>query len=186
MAYLRNDYCRYIGVEGELWKLREDNPVPSKNRGRRLVLVGIVGLVLICGGAGLVVVLVKASRKAVAVSGRGEHQLPGVKLFDKKVVFASGTVQTVDLRLPCSGLLSINLTFPEGNCLSVFLVPPEERAKMDAGQTFTHVTGLDARTTSGRYRRGARLPGGAYRLFLLNESGSRCVVDVNAHLSDLK
>jgi len=173
-------------VEGELWKLRENNPAPSTNRGRRLVLLGIVGVLLICGGAGVLVVRVKASRKAVAVRGRGEHQLPGVKLVDKKVVFATGTVQTVDLRLPCSGLLSINLTFPEGNCLSVFLVPPEQRAKMDAGQTFKHVAGLDARTTSGSYRRTARLPGGAYRLFLLDESGSRCVVDVKANLSALK
>jgi len=150
------------------------------------VLLGVVGVLLICGGAGVLVVRVKASRKAVAVRGRGEHQLPGVKLVDKKVVFATGTVQTVDLRLPCSGLLSIDVAFPKENCLSVFLVPPEERAKMDAGETFTHVVGFDAKTTSGSYRRTARLPGGAYRLFLLNESGSRYVVDVNAHLSDLK
>ena len=175
-------------MEGELWKLREDEdkPAPSANRGRRLVLVGIVGLLLICGGAGVLVVRMKASRNAVAVRGRGEHQLPGVKLVEKKVVFATGTIQTVDLRLPCSGQLSIDLTFPKENCLSVFLVPPGERAKMDAGQTFTHVPGLDDKTCSGSYRRTVRLPGGAYRLFLFDESGSRFVVDVNAHLSDLK
>jgi hypothetical protein len=173
-------------VNGELWKLGKDEPAPRANRGRRLVIVGIIGLLLICGGTGMLIVRVKSSRNAAAVRGQGPQERPGLRILDTKVPFAAGTIQKVDLRLPCSGLLSLNVTFPKETCLSVFLVPPEELAKMETGQTFKHVPGLDAKTTSGSYRRAAKLPAGRYSLVLLDESGSRSAVDVKAHLGDLK
>ena len=68
----------------------------------------------------------------------------------------------------------------------MFLVPPEEREKMKARQTFAHVEGFDAKTAAGSCQRAAQLPPGRYCLVLLDESASRSVVEVSAHLSDLK
>jgi hypothetical protein len=68
----------------------------------------------------------------------------------------------------------------------VFLVSSEEREKMKARQIFAHVDGFDARTGSGTYQQAAQLPPGRYCLVLLDESKSRSVVEVSAHLGDLK
>lgn len=149
-------------------------------------MVGIVGVLLTCGGAGILVVRANSARKAAPSEAKRLHQTSGLKVLDKKVSFAAGTIQTLDLRLPCSGLLSINVNFPKETCVNVFLVPPEECAKMRTGKTFKHVPGFDAKTTSGSYQRTARLPAGNYAIVLLDESGSRSVVTVNAHLNALK
>jgi hypothetical protein len=122
---------------------------------------------------------------AAAAGGKPLHQTAGLKVLDKRVSFADRAIQTLDLRLLSSGLLSINLNFPKGTCLSVFLVPPEECAKMRTGKTFKHVPGFDARTTSGTYQRTAKLAAGSYAMVLLDESGSRSVVAVNAQLRTL-
>jgi hypothetical protein len=114
------------------------------------------------------------------------NQPRGLKLFDAKVTFAIEPIQTVDLRLPCSGLLTINATFPEKTTLNAFLVSGEECEKMKAHQIFTHLDGFDARISSGNYHQAARLPAGRYSLVLLDESKSRSVVEVSAQLTDLK
>ena len=171
-------------MEAELWKLGEDKPTPGPKL-RRTILVGIVGVLLICGGTGMLVVRAKSVKAAV----RGSpplHQASGLKVIDKRVAFATGSIQIIDLRLPCSGFLTIHVTFPKETCLNVFLVPPEERAKVEAGKAFKHVPGFDAKTTSGTYLRTAQLPAGRYAMVLLDESGSRSVVQVSAHLSGLK
>ena len=175
-----------------MWKLREDEPAPGINKSRRtmLVVVGIVGLLLICGGAGAFVVRATLARAApdarTVPDTRGPNEPHGLKLADMRVTFAVRVMQTVDLRLPCSGLLSIQLTFPKGTSLSVFLVPPEERGKLKAGEICAHVDGFDDKTSAGSYQRAVQLPPGNYSLVLLDENKSRCVVQVSARLTDLK
>ena len=179
-------------MNGELWKLREDEPAPgiSKTRRNVLVVVGLIGLLLICGGAGALVVRAKSARNTPdarnAPAARGPNEPRGLKLADMRVTFAAGVMQTVDLRLPCSGLLSIQLTFPKGTSLSVFLVPPEERGKLKAREICAHVDGFDDKTAAGSYQRAAQLPPGNYSLVLLDENKSRSVVQVNARLTDLR
>jgi hypothetical protein len=175
-------------VEGELWKLGEDKQSPRRER-PKLVWVGIVGFVLICAATGMLVARAKSVKAAGNAAARGTpavHLSSGLKVIDKRVAFATGTIQALDLQLPCSGSLSISVSFPKETCVSVFLVPPEERAKMQAGKAFKHVPGFDAKTTSGTYLRSAQLPAGRYAMVLLDESGSRSVVQVNAHLRGLK
>lgn len=171
-------------MDGE-WKLREDAP-PVINRTRRLVLVGIFGMLLVCGVAFALVVRAKTSPNQPQPQARDLNKPSGLKLFDGKVTFAVNSMQTVALRLPCSGLLTISLTFPQGTTLCAFLVPPEELEKMKARQTFKHVEGFDAKTTTGSYQQAAEVAPGRYSLVLLDESVSRGVVQVRANLSDLK
>lgn len=174
-------------MEGELWKLKDDAPPPGTNGARRLVLVGIVGILLACGGAGALLLRAKSSQNVTPPPPAQDPGKPrGLKLVDTKVTFAVGTIQTVDIRLPCSGLLTIKLTFPEGITISAFLVSPEEREKMKARQTFAHVDGFDAKTSSGSYQQAAELSPGRYCLVILDEGASRAVVGVNAQLTDLK
>lgn len=171
-------------MDGE-WKLRDDTPPPPViNKTRRLVLVGIFGILLVCGATFALVVRAKTSRNQP--QAYDPNKPIGLKLFDGKVTFAVNSMRTVDLRLPCSGLLTVSVTFPKGNALCVFLVPPEEREKMKARQTIKHVEGFDARTTSGNYQQAAEVAPGLYTLVLLDESMSRGVVQVQANLSDLK
>jgi hypothetical protein len=177
---------RYTGVDGE-WKLRDDAPPPPVfNRTRRFVLVGIFGMLLVCGVAFAFVVRAKTSRNQTQPQAYDPNKPSGLKLFDGKVTFAVNSMRTVDLRLPCSGLLTVSVTFPEGTALCVFLVPPEEIEKMKARQTFKHVEGFDAKTTSGSYQQAAEVAPGRYSLVLLDESMSRSVVEVRANLTDLK
>jgi hypothetical protein len=176
-----------MSVEGELWKLKEDQPAAAAaagpRRARRIVLVGIIGLLLLlCTGAGALVARGKISLKGTPP--KPPHR--GLNLVDRKLLFSTGIIQTVDIRIPCSGLLTIDVKFPKGSCLNVFLVSPEERVKMDARQTFRHVHGFDAKTTSGNYQRTAELPPGRYCMVILDESGSRSIVEVKAHLGNLK
>jgi len=171
-------------MDGELWKLRDDAPPPGGNRARRLVLVGVVGLLLVCGGAFVLLGRAKPSQNPAPALDLNKPR--GLKLVERKITFAVGTIQTVDIRLPCSGLLTVNLSFPKGVVLSTFLVSQEEREKMLARQTFAHVEGFDARTSTGSYQQSAQLPPGRYCLVLLDENASRSVVEVNAHLGDLK
>ena len=183
-SYTRGRLCRYRGVNGELWKLREDAPPPTTNRTRRRLLVGIFGLLLTCGAALALVVRTRPPQNSPPVYDANKPR--GLKLFDGKVTFAVESIQTVDIRLPCSGLLTINLTFPEQTTVNVFLVSSEEREKMKAHQTFAHVDGFDGSATSGIYRQAALLSPGRYCLVLLDESKSHSVVQVSAQLSDLK
>jgi hypothetical protein len=172
-------------MNGELWKLKDDAPPPPViNRTRRLVFVGLLGLLLIGGVTFALLVRAKPSQNPSPVYDPTKPR--GLKLFDAKVTFAIEPIQTVDLRLPCSGLLTINVNFPEKTTLNVFLVSFEEREKMKARQIFAHLDGFDGRTSSGSYQQAAPLPPGRYCLVLLDESKSRTVVEVSAQLSDLK
>ena len=172
-------------MNGELWKLKEDAPPPPVlSKTRRLVLFGLFGLLLIGGVTFALLVRGKPAQNPAPVYDPNKPR--GLNLFDAKVTFAIEPMQTVDLRLPCSGLLTINVTFPEKTALNVFLVPPEDHEKIKTRQTFAHVDGFDARTSSGSYQQAAHLPAGRYTLVLLDESKSRSVVEVNARLSDLK
>lgn len=168
-----------------MWKLKEDPPPPPViPRTRRLVFVGLFGVLLVGGVTFALLVRAKPSQNSAPAYDPGKPR--GLKLFDAKVTFAVEPLQTVDLRLPCSGLLTINVTFPEKTTLLAFLVSGEEREKMKARQTFAHVEGFDARSGSGSYQQAAQLPPGRYSLVLLDESKSRSVVEVSAQLSDLK
>jgi hypothetical protein len=172
-------------VNGELWKLKDDAPpAPVVNRTRRLVFVGLLGLLLICGVTFALLVRAKPSQNPSLAYDPNKPR--GLRLFDAKITFIIEPLQTVDVRLPCSGLLTINLTFPEKTTLNVFLVSAEECEKMKARQVFAHIDGFDARPSSGSHQQAGRLPAGRYCLVLLDESKSRSVVAVNAHLSDLK
>jgi hypothetical protein len=166
------------------WKLRDDAPAPVNNSTRRLVLVGLLGTLLVCSVAFALVVRAKTSQNQP--QSYHPNKPSGLKLFDANVAFAVNSIETIELRLPCSGLLTVSLTFPKGNALCVFLVPPEEVEKMKARQTFKHVEAFDAKTTSGSYQQAAQIPSGRYCLVLLDESMSRGVVQVRAQLSDLK
>jgi hypothetical protein len=166
------------------WKLRDDAPPSVINRTRRLVLVGVFGMLLICGVAFAVVVRAKTSQNQP--HPYAPNKPSGLKLFDGRVTFAINSIQTVELRLPCSGLLTVSLTFPKGTALCAFLVPPEELEKMKTRQTFKHVEGFDAKTTSGSCQQAAEVAPGRYSLVLVDESMSRGVVQVRANLSDLK
>ena len=154
------------------------------------MLVGIVGMLLVCGAAFALVVRAKTSQPQTEPQLQAQAYDPnkpvGLKIFDGKVTFAVNSIRTVDLRLPCSGLLRVGATFPKGTTLCVFLVPPEDIEKMKTGQTFKHVEGFDAKTTTGSYEQAAEVAPGCYSLVLLDESKSRSVVDVRANLSDLK
>ena len=143
-------------------------------------------MLLVCGVAFAFVVRAKTSQNQNQPQAYDPNKPVGVKLFDGKVTFAVNSMRTVDLRLPCSGLLTVSVTFPEGTALCVFLVPPEELEKMKARQTFKHVEGFDAKTTTGTYEQAAEVGPGRYSLVLLDESMSRSVVQVRANLSDLK
>lgn len=169
------------------WKLRSETP-PPVNKTRRLVLFGLLGLLFICGIGGTAYGLVarmKAARKPPAPA-HDPSKPQGLKLFDGKVTFALKPIQTVDLRLPCSGLLTINLTFPEGTTLCAFLVPPEEVEKIKARQTFKHVEGFDVKTSAGTCQQAAQVSSGRYCLVLLDDSVSRSVVQVRAQLTGLE
>jgi len=141
-------------------------------------------MLLVCGAAFALVVRAKTSQNQPAAYDSKKPS--GLKLFDGQVTFAVNSIQTVELRLPCSGLLTVGLTFPKGTALCAFLVPPGEVEKIKAHQTFKHVEGFDARTTSGSYQQAAELAPGRYSLVLLDESMSRSVVQVRATLSGLK
>ena len=141
-------------------------------------------MLLVCGVAFALVVRAKTSQNQPQAHDLNKPS--GLKLFDGKVTFAVNSMQTVGLRLPCSGRLTISLTFPKGTTLCAFLVPPEELEKMKAHQTFKHVEGFDAKTTTGTYQQAAEVAPGRYSLVLLDESVSRSVVQVRANLSDLK
>jgi hypothetical protein len=167
-------------MNGE-WKLRDDAPPSVLNGTRRLVLVGTL---LICGVAFALVVRAKTSQNQP--HPYAPNKPSGLKLFDGRVTFAVNSIQTVELRLPCSGLLTVSLTFPKGTALCAFLVPPEELEKMKTRQTFKHVKGFDAKTTSGSCQQAAEVAPGRYSLVLVDESMSRSVVQVRAKLSDLK
>lgn len=155
-------------------------------------------MMLVCSVAvALVVVRIKTPQPLpkTQIQAQQTHAQPqsyapnkpvGLKVFDGKTTFATRHMRTIDLRLPCSGLLTVNLNFPKGTTLCAFLVAPEEVEKMKAGQTFKHVEGFDAKTSSGSYQQAAEVDPGRYSLVLLDESMSRSVVEVRAHLSDLK
>lgn len=143
-------------------------------------------MLLVCGVAFALVGRTKTSQNQPQPQAYDPNKPTGLKLFDGKVTFAVNSMQTVELRLPCSGLLTVSLTFPKGTALCAFLVPPEEVEKIKARQTFKHVEGFDAKTTSGSCQQAAEVAAGRYSLVLLDESMSRSVVQVRANLSDLK
>jgi hypothetical protein len=171
-------------VNGE-WKLRGDVPPPPVINGtRRLVLVGIFGMLLVFGVAFALVVRARTSQNQP--QAYDPNKPSGLKLFDGKVTFAVNSIQTVNLRLPCSGLLTVSLTFPKGTAVCAFLVPPDEVKRIKAHQTFKHVEGFDAKSTSGSHQQAAEIAPGRYSLVLLDESMSRSVVQVRVNLSGLK
>jgi hypothetical protein len=178
------------GMNGE-WKLRDDAPPPVINRTRWLVFVGVIfGMLLVCSVTFALVVRTKASQSQLQPQTQTQPHDPnkpvGLKIFDGKATFAIKHMWTAELRLPCSGLLTVSLTFPKGTTLCAFLVPPEEIEKMKAGQTFKHVEGFDVKSTSGSCQQAGEVDPGRYSLVLLDESMSRSAVEVRAHLSNLK
>lgn len=178
-------------MNGELWKLKDDTHKPVSSKAWLWSFAGIVGGLLM-GAVGYRFLVLKKPTAETAPSpvpapaavyepGR-QH---GLKLFEGKATFAMHLMQMVDLRLPCSGLLTIDLKFQKGTSLCVFLLTEEERDKMKAGKTCAHVEGFDAKMSSGTYRQEAEVAPGRYTLVLLDENKSRGVVEVNARLSNL-
>ncbi len=179
-------------MNGELWKLKEDNQKPVSSKAWLWAFAGIVGGLLIGAVGYRFFVLEKPTAEtapattpapAAVYEPKRQH---GLKLFEGKTTFAVHLMQTVDLRLPCSGLLTIDLKFAKGAGLCVFLLTEEERVKMKAGKTCAHVEGFDAKVSSGIYRQEAEVAPGRYTLVLLDENKSRGVVEINARLSNLK
>jgi hypothetical protein len=114
----------------------------------------------------------------------------GLKLLDTVAHVPTASFKTFELLLPCSGTLSIEIVAEEDNYLSVFLVAPEELAKMKARQTFAHLEGFDG-NLSAKYRRSARLLPGRYCLVLMDKTpgrlnASRADAQVSVRLTDLK
>jgi len=114
----------------------------------------------------------------------------GLKLLDTVAHVPTSSFKTFELLLPCSGTLSIEIVAEEDNYLSVFLVAPEELAKMKARQTFAHLEGFDG-NLSAKYRRSARLSPGRYCLVLMDKTpgrlnASRADAQVSVRLSELK
>ena len=179
-----------------MWKLKDDNHKPVSNKAWLWALIGIAGGLLM-GALGYQFLsgkklpaetaaapTVLATPAPVTVYEPGKQH--GLRLFEGKTTFAMHLLQTVDLRLPCSGLLTIDLKFAKGAGLCVFLLTEDERDKMKAGKTCTHVEGFDAKVSSGTYRQEAEVAPGRYTLVLLDENKSRGVVEINARLSNLK
>lgn len=114
----------------------------------------------------------------------------GLKLLDTVAHVPTSSFKTFELLLPCSGTMSIEIVAEEDNYLSVFLVAPEELAKMKARQTFAHLEGFDG-NLSAKYRRSARLSPGRYCLVLMDKSpgrlnASRADAQISVRLTDLK
>ncbi len=168
----------------ELWKLKEEKRQPFFNKKRVFASGSIVVVLLICGVSYSVRARVKLPADPAPVFDPSKPR--GLRIFEGKTTFAIDPIQTIDLRLPCSGLLTISLNFPKGATLTAFLVTAEEREKMKAREIFTHVEGFDVKTSSGTNQKAAELSPGRYSLVLLDESKSRSVVEVKAHLTDLK
>lgn len=172
-------------MNGELWKLKDEKKDPLLNRKRLFALGGIIGMLLACG-----VAYYSLSTRAKPPVDQAHVIDPGkprgLGIFDGKTTFAVDPIQTIELRLPCSGLLTISLTCPDGALVNAFLVTAEERQKMEARETFAHVEGFDGRTGSGTYQQAKELSPGRYTLVLLDENRSRSVVSVKARLTDLK
>src|SRR4030095_1668315 len=120
-----------------------------------------------------------------------EHpfEMRGLKLVDTVVHVSAASFKRIDFLLPCSGTLSLELTCEAKGNIGVFVLSPNELARMNAQQTFTHLDGFDAHLTE-KYRRTARLPPGKYCLVLTDKSSgplgsARTPIHVHAHLSEL-
>ena len=116
-------------------------------------------------------------------------EMRGLKLVDTVVHLPTASFKLVDFALPCAGTLSLELTCEGENNIGIFVVPPNELARMNAKQTFAHLDGFDAHLTE-KYQRTARLPPGKYCLVLMDESSgplgsSRTPIHVHARLSEL-
>ena len=116
-------------------------------------------------------------------------EMRGLKLVDTVVHLPAASFKQVDFLLPCSGTLTLELTCEDKGNIGVFVLSPDELARMNAKQTFTHLNGFDAHLTE-KYRRTARLPPGKYCLVLTDKSSgplgsSRTSIHVHAHLSEL-
>lgn len=171
-------------MNGELWKLKEEKRQPFFNKTLVFALVSIFAMLVMCGVIYSVRTRAKPAAKPASVFDPTKPV--GLRIFEGKTTFAVDPIQTIDLRLPCSGLLTISLTFPKGTTLSAFLLTAEGREKMKARENVAHVEGFDAKTSSGTYQQAAELSPGRYSLVLLDEGKSRSVVEVKAQLSDLK
>lgn len=148
-------------------------------------------MMLVCSVAvALVVVRIKAPQPKpqpqTPTQAYDPNKPGGLKLFDGKVAFVANSMQTVDLRLPCSGLLKVSFTCPKGSTICAFVVPREEFEKMKTRQTCKHVEGFDAKSANGNYQQAAEVAPGCYSLVLLDESMSHSVIQVRAQLTDLK
>jgi hypothetical protein len=125
---------------------------------------------------------IKASQKPPATGG--------LKVVESVVHLPAGSFKTLDLLLPCAGTLSLDVMVQKGNSVGVFVVAPDQVAKMNAKQTFAHMTGFDANQTR-EYHRNARLNPGKYCLVLMDRSSetlsaSTSQVLVNARLGTLR
>jgi hypothetical protein len=116
-------------------------------------------------------------------------ELRGLKVVDTVVQLPTAAFKLVDFSLPCAGTLSLELACEAEKNIAVFVVPPNEIAKMKARQTFTHLEGFDAQLTE-KYQHSARLAPGKYCLVLMDKSSGRLgsgrtTIQVRARLSEL-
>ena len=160
--------------------IREDVSGGNSRRTQRVWVLSVVALLLI----GFLLWKFLPRKPA-------EHpfETQGLKLVDTIVDVPAASFKPVDFLLPCSGTLSLELTCEAKGNIGVFVLSPNELARMNAKQTFRHLDGFDAHLTE-KYRRTARLQPGKYRLVLTDKSSgplgsARTPIHVHAHLSDL-
>jgi hypothetical protein len=92
-----------------------------------------------------------------------------IELANTIVDLPATSFRTVNLSLPYSGTLSIDLTVRKGNDISVYLVTPDQIDKLKAKQKIQFIQGFDAEKTKS-YRRSGRIPAGNYNLVLLDST----------------
>jgi hypothetical protein len=113
-------------MNGELWKLKDDTHKTASSKAWLWSFAGVVGGLLMGAVGYRFLVLKKPTAETppipapapAAVYEPGRQQ--GLKLFEGKTTFAMHLMQMVDLRLPCSGLLTIDLKFQKERASASF------------------------------------------------------------------
>jgi len=75
-------------------------------------------------------------------AGQKTADTHGLKLIDAVVHIPAASFKTIELLLPCTGTLSIEIVVQRGNDLSVFVVAPDELVHPTHGER-TYIARVD-------------------------------------------